>query len=93
MQMVGNLADRIHMLDYGCTIADGEPEAALKDPEVFEPRRKERENWERRKSSSGISRHVAAAHISVAFGAKLQPRTCVGPSHHLKYDPAKSSSR
>ena len=36
MQMVGNLADRIHVLEYGRTIADGEPEAALKDPEVSE---------------------------------------------------------
>ena len=35
MQMVGNLADRVHVLDYGRTIADGEPEAALKDPEVL----------------------------------------------------------
>ena len=35
MQMAGNLADRIHVLDYGRTIADGEPEAALKDPEVL----------------------------------------------------------
>jgi branched-chain amino acid transport system ATP-binding protein len=34
-KMVGDLADRIHVLDYGRTIANGEPEAVLKDPEVL----------------------------------------------------------
>jgi branched-chain amino acid transport system ATP-binding protein len=35
MQMVADLADRIHVLDYGRTIADGRPETVLKDPEVL----------------------------------------------------------
>jgi branched-chain amino acid transport system ATP-binding protein len=35
MQMVADLADRIHVLDYGRTIADGLPEMVLKDPEVL----------------------------------------------------------
>jgi branched-chain amino acid transport system ATP-binding protein len=35
MQMVADLADRIHVLDYGRTIADGLPETVLKDPEVL----------------------------------------------------------
>jgi branched-chain amino acid transport system ATP-binding protein len=34
MQMVADLADRIHVLDYGRTIADGAPEAVLRDPAV-----------------------------------------------------------
>jgi branched-chain amino acid transport system ATP-binding protein len=35
MQMVADLADRIHVLDYGRTIADGPPAAVLNDPEVL----------------------------------------------------------
>jgi branched-chain amino acid transport system ATP-binding protein len=35
MQMVADLADRIHVLDYGRTIADGLPQAVLNDPEVL----------------------------------------------------------
>jgi branched-chain amino acid transport system ATP-binding protein len=35
MQMAGDLADLIHVLDYGRTIADGEPESTLKDPEIL----------------------------------------------------------
>jgi branched-chain amino acid transport system ATP-binding protein len=35
MQMVADLADRIHVLDYGRTIADGQPEIVLQDPEVL----------------------------------------------------------
>ncbi len=35
MQMVADLADRIHVLDYGRTIADGSPAAVLNDPEVL----------------------------------------------------------
>jgi branched-chain amino acid transport system ATP-binding protein len=35
MQMVADLADRIHVLDYGRTIADGPPDVVLKDPEVM----------------------------------------------------------
>src|SRR6516225_7849587 len=31
MQMIADLADRIHVLDYGCTIAHGPPEAVLAD--------------------------------------------------------------
>lgn len=34
MQMVADLADRIHVLDYGRSLADGPPEAVLRDPEV-----------------------------------------------------------
>ncbi|MGP0094368.1 MAG: ABC transporter ATP-binding protein [Xanthobacteraceae bacterium] len=36
MQMVADLADRIHVLDYGRTLAEGAPEAVLKDPRVIE---------------------------------------------------------
>jgi len=35
MQMVADLADRIHVLDYGRSIADGRPEVVLNDPEVL----------------------------------------------------------
>jgi branched-chain amino acid transport system ATP-binding protein len=35
MQMVADLADRIHVLDYGRTIADGSPVVVLRDPEVL----------------------------------------------------------
>src|SRR5262249_26716256 len=34
MQMVADLTDRIHVLDYGRTIADGPPDAVLKDERV-----------------------------------------------------------
>src|SRR5215470_4164933 len=34
MQMVADLADRIHVLDYGRSIADGPPDAVLKDARV-----------------------------------------------------------
>jgi branched-chain amino acid transport system ATP-binding protein len=34
MQMVADLADRIHVLDYGRTLAEGAPEAVLQDPRV-----------------------------------------------------------
>lgn len=34
MQMVADLADRIHVLDYGRSLADGPPESVLRDPEV-----------------------------------------------------------
>jgi branched-chain amino acid transport system ATP-binding protein len=34
MQMVADLADRIHVLDYGRTLADGPPEVVLKDARV-----------------------------------------------------------
>src|SRR6185295_1717725 len=36
MQMVADLADRIHVLNYGRTLAEGFPEAVLKDPRVIE---------------------------------------------------------
>jgi len=36
MQMVADLADRIHVLDYGRTLAEGLPEAVLRDPRVVE---------------------------------------------------------
>lgn len=35
MQMIADLADRIHVLDYGRTIADGTPQAVLNDPDVL----------------------------------------------------------
>ena len=35
MQMIADLADRIHVLDYGRTIADGKPDAVLSDPNVL----------------------------------------------------------
>src|SRR5262245_63084550 len=34
LEMVTDLADRIHVLDYGRTLAEGEPAAVLKDPRV-----------------------------------------------------------
>jgi branched-chain amino acid transport system ATP-binding protein len=34
MQMVADLADRVHVLNYGKTLASGPPEAVLNDPEV-----------------------------------------------------------
>jgi len=34
MQMVADLADRIHVLDYGRTLAEGRPSEVLKHPEV-----------------------------------------------------------
>ena len=36
MQMVADLADRIHVLNYGRTLADGSPDAVLKHAEVIE---------------------------------------------------------
>ncbi|MET1082516.1 MAG: ABC transporter ATP-binding protein, partial [Burkholderiales bacterium] len=36
MQMVADLADRIHVLDYGRTLAEGSPGAVLADPRVVE---------------------------------------------------------
>ena len=36
MQMVADLADRIHVLDYGRTLAEGPPEAVLKHPDVID---------------------------------------------------------
>lgn len=35
MQMVADLADRIHVLDYGRSLADGSPEDVLRDKEVI----------------------------------------------------------
>ena len=34
MQMVADLADRIHVLDYGRTLAEGKPAEVLRDPRV-----------------------------------------------------------
>ena len=36
MQMVADLADRIHVLDYGRTLAEGAPAEVLRDPRVVE---------------------------------------------------------
>lgn len=35
MQMIADLADRIHVLDYGRSIADGKPDIVLSDPNVL----------------------------------------------------------
>lgn len=35
MQMVADLADRIHVLDYGRSLADGSPDEVLRDKEVI----------------------------------------------------------
>jgi branched-chain amino acid transport system ATP-binding protein len=35
MQMIADLADRIHVLDYGRTIASGSPQSVLNDPSVM----------------------------------------------------------
>jgi len=35
MQMIADLADRIHVLDYGRTIANGSPQSVLNDPSVM----------------------------------------------------------
>ena len=35
MQLIADLADRIHVLDYGRTIAEGVPEAVLSDQNVL----------------------------------------------------------
>ena len=35
LEMVADLADRIHVLDYGRTLAEGEPMQVLKDPRVI----------------------------------------------------------
>jgi branched-chain amino acid transport system ATP-binding protein len=35
LQMVADLADRIHVLDYGRTLAEGAPAEVLADPRVI----------------------------------------------------------
>ncbi len=35
MQMVADIADRVHVLDYGRTLAEGSPDAVLKHPDVI----------------------------------------------------------
>jgi branched-chain amino acid transport system ATP-binding protein len=35
MQMIADLADRIHVLDYGRSLAEGEPGKVLRDPKVI----------------------------------------------------------
>lgn len=35
MQMVADIADRVHVLDYGRTLAEGSPEAVLRHPDVI----------------------------------------------------------
>ena len=35
MQMIADLADRIHVLDYGRTVAEGVPEMILSDKKVL----------------------------------------------------------
>src|SRR3954469_11896356 len=45
MQMVADLADRICVLNYGQMLAEGAPEAALKDPRVFEAYRGGSTGW------------------------------------------------
>jgi branched-chain amino acid transport system ATP-binding protein len=36
MQMVADLADRVVVLDHGVLLAEGAPEAVLRDPKVVE---------------------------------------------------------
>jgi len=36
MQMIADLADRVHVLNYGCTLASGTAAEALSDPKVIE---------------------------------------------------------
>ena len=36
MQMVSDLADRIHVLNYGRTLAEGQPDEVLSHPAVIE---------------------------------------------------------
>jgi branched-chain amino acid transport system ATP-binding protein len=36
MQMVADLADRVHVLDYGRSIADGHPQQVFNDPKVIQ---------------------------------------------------------
>jgi len=36
MQMVADLADRIHVLNYGRTLASGPPDSVLSDHKVIE---------------------------------------------------------
>ena len=36
MQMVGDLADRIVVLNFGHKLAEGEPEDVLNDPQVID---------------------------------------------------------
>jgi branched-chain amino acid transport system ATP-binding protein len=36
MQMISDLADRVMVLDYGCTLASGSPTEVLSDPRVIE---------------------------------------------------------
>jgi len=35
MQMIADLADRIHVVDYGRTLAEGTPADVLRDPKVI----------------------------------------------------------
>ena len=35
MQMIADLADRVHVLNYGRTLASGSPQTVLNDPEVI----------------------------------------------------------
>jgi branched-chain amino acid transport system ATP-binding protein len=35
MQMVADLADRLHVLEYGRSITEGVPDQVLKDPRVI----------------------------------------------------------
>jgi branched-chain amino acid transport system ATP-binding protein len=47
MQMVADLADRIHVLDYGRTLAEGAPDAVLRDPRVVAAYLGHSSDWER----------------------------------------------
>jgi branched-chain amino acid transport system ATP-binding protein len=35
MQMVADLADRLHVLEYGRSVTEGKPDQVLKDPRVI----------------------------------------------------------
>lgn len=62
--MIADLADRIRVLDYGRTIADGKPDTALSDPmlwsHIWEPRQCKADRLARAPICSPIRKKYAA---------------------------------